>query len=354
MMEKMKKSGLMTDVDTDYNPYMPEVKIVPDHATSAHRGVTIANIANSISALVGSLQVGKYTDSSGHRADIRVKLLDQLNREPHDISRIQIRNTQGEMVPLSDVVKMEEKPSLLTISRYNRERTITVFANITSGKSQSDAMDFVNKAAKEILPNDYHMVLSGSSEAFKESFESLMVALILGIFVAYMVLGAQFNSFIHPFTVLLALPFSITGAFIALRLSGVSLNIYSMIGLLLLMGIVKKNSILLVDFTNHKRKEGVPVREALLEACPLRLRPILMTSVATVAAAIPAALALGPGSETTRPMAIVVIGGVTLSTLLTLVVVPCAYSLLSRLEGKRHSQELSKALVELGEAPLAA
>jgi HAE1 family hydrophobic/amphiphilic exporter-1 len=248
---------------------------------------------------------------------------------------------------MSELVQLTEKPSLLTIGRYNRERAITVFANMTPGKSQSDAMDFVEQAAKEILPQGYHMVLSGSSQAFQESFQSLMVALTLGIFVAYMVLGAQFDSFIHPFTVLLALPFSVSGAFIALRMTGISLNIYSMIGLLLLMGIVKKNSILLVDFTNQRRHARLNVKEALLDACPLRLRPILMTSVATIAAAIPAAFALGPGAETTRPMAVVVIGGVTLSTILTLIVVPCAYSLLSRLEGTQRQQELKEALQDL-------
>jgi len=347
IMEEMKKSGLMTDIDTDYNPNMPEVKVLPDRMMAASRGVTINNIANSISALVGSLQVGKYTDSSGHRDDIRLKLLDQYNREPKDITRINIRNLQGEMVPLSSVVKLNEKPSLLTISRYNRERSISLFANVVPQKSQSDAINYTVDAAKKILPVGYHIVLSGSSEAFKESIESLIVALILGIFVAYMVLGAQFNSFIHPFTVLLALPFSFTGAFLALRLTGTSLNIYSMIGILLLMGIVKKNSILLVDFTNHRRVAGLGVKEALLEACPLRLRPILMTSVATVAAAIPAALALGPGAETTRAMAVVVIGGVILSTLLTLVVVPCAYSLLSRLENKKRQLEVQEAIESL-------
>jgi HAE1 family hydrophobic/amphiphilic exporter-1 len=164
-----------------------------------------------------------------------------------------------------------------------------------------------------------------------------------------MVLGAQFNSFIHPFTVLLALPFSVTGAFLALRLTGISLNIYSMIGLLLLMGIVKKNSILLVDFTNERRLRGDDVRTALLHACPMRLRPILMTSVATIVGAIPAAMALGPGAETTRPMAVVVIGGVLLSTVLTLVVVPCAYSLLARWESHKHDQDLQDALRALGE-----
>jgi hydrophobe/amphiphile efflux-1 (HAE1) family protein len=352
IMAKMKTSGMMTDVDSDYNPNMPELRVIPDRWMAAQRGVTVQSIANDISALVGSLQVGKYTDASGHRDDIRVKLLDEYNRKPGDINKIWVRNTHGEMVPLSDVVKLENKSSLLTIGRYNRERSITVFANVVPGKSQSDAMDYCVKVAKEILPEGFHTVLSGSSQAMKETFTSLIVALVLGIFVAYMILGAQFNSFIHPFTVLLALPFSVTGAFLALRVTGISLNIYSMIGMLLLMGIVKKNSILLVDFTNHRRAAGLGVRDALLEACPLRLRPILMTSVACVASAIPAAMALGPGAETTRPMAVVVIGGVILSTILTLVVVPCAYSLLSRFESTKHQVELDKALKSIDQDEL--
>lgn len=344
MMEKMKVSGLMSDVDSDFKPNMPEIKIFPDRSKAAAHGVTVSNIANTISAMVGSLRVAKYTDDSGHRDDIRIKLEDKFNRKPEDITKISLRNMYGEIVPLSELVSLENKPSLLTIGRFNRERAITVFANVVAGKSQADAMDYVQKLSKEVLPSGYHTVLSGSSQASKESGESLMIALILGIFVAYMILGAQYNSFIHPFTVLLALPFSLSGAFIALRITDISLNIYSMIGILLLMGIVKKNSILLVDFTNHKRAEGLPTREALLEACPLRLRPILMTSVATVTAAIPAAIALGPGAETTRPMAVVVIGGVTLSTLLTLVVVPCAYSLMVRLENRKHQAEVDQAL----------
>ncbi|HAR41105.1 MAG TPA: AcrB/AcrD/AcrF family protein, partial [Bdellovibrionales bacterium] len=147
----------------------------------------------------------------------------------------------------------------------------------------------------------------------------------------YMVLASQFNSFVDPFTVFVALPFSFSGAFLALLLGGQSLNIFSMIGLVLLLGIVKKNSILLVDFTHRKREEGgLPVHEALLEACPIRLRPILMTSMATIAGAIPAALSLGPGAEARAPMSIGVIGGVLVSTVLTLFVVPCVYSLLAR------------------------
>jgi len=190
-------------------------------------------------------------------------------------------------------------------------------------------------------------VFSGSSQTYKESFGSLYAALILGIFVAYMVLGTQFNSFVHPFTVLIALPFSISGAVIAMIITHQSLNMYSAIGIILLMGLVKKNSILLVDFTNQRRESGMGVMEALKNACPLRLRPIIMTSFATIAAAIPPALALGPGAETRVPMAVVVIGGVLLSTMLTLFVVPCVYSLVSVLESRQHAKDVHEAMEEL-------
>jgi len=349
LMKKLTDAQLMSDADSDYKLGMPEIKVIPDRAKAAAHGVTISKIANTITATIGSLRIGKYTDLSGHRNDIRVKLLDEYNKTAEDIGKIYVRNMHGQLVRLSELVRLEKKPSLLTISRHNRERAISIFGNIPLGKSQTEVMKDITRITQEQLPEGYHMVLSGNSQAFKESFQSLFIALILGIFVAYMVLGSQFNSLIHPITVLLSLPFSLTGAFIALRITGVSLNIYSMIGLLLLMGIVKKNAILLVDFTNERRKEGFSVHNALLDACPTRLRPILMTSIATVAGVIPAALALGPGAETTRPMAVVVIGGVLLSTILTLVIIPCAYSLLSRIENSRHRKELNEALVELGE-----
>jgi HAE1 family hydrophobic/amphiphilic exporter-1 len=230
-------------------------------------------------------------------------------------------------------VRLVQRPAVQAISRINRERSITIFANVTKGQSQQHALDEAARIGKEVLPDGYHIALSGSSQTFKESFQSLIFALVLGLLVAYMVLASQFNSFIHPFTVLMALPFSASGAFIALLLAGQSMNIYSMIGLILLMGIVKKNSILLVDFTNQVREEKkLGVREALLEACPIRLRPILMTSMATIVGAVPAAIGIGPGAESRIPMAVAVIGGVLLSTLLTLYVVPCVYHVLSRVE----------------------
>lgn len=344
IMEKMRSSGLMTDVDTDYLLGKPEVRIYPDRSKAAKYAVSIQAISQTINGLIGGVTSGKYP-MGGHRYDIRVRLLPVERETKEQIKHLFVRNNRGEVIPLSELVTIEEKPSLQQITRYDRERAITVFANVKAGQSQARAIEEVQKIGKEILPVDYHVVMSGSAKTFKESFDDLIIALVMGVLVAYMVLGSQFNSFIDPVTVLLALPFSVSGAFLALFLSHQSLNIYSFIGLILLMGIVKKNSILLVDFTNQTREAGITdVREALVKACPTRLRPILMTSIATIAGAIPQALAIGPGAEARMPMAIAVIGGVLVSTLLTLVVVPCAYSVFAQLKASSRRHRSSESL----------
>jgi HAE1 family hydrophobic/amphiphilic exporter-1 len=329
---------------------MPELQVEPDRVQAAARGVSVATIGNAVNATLGGVRVGKYS-RGGHRYDIRVRFKPSDRTKSEDIKKIWVRNNRGQVTPLSQVVNVEEKKTLLSITRQNRERAITLYANVAAGKSQADALKEVEKISKELLPEGVKHVFSGAAETYKEAFLGLFIALILGVFVAYMILGAQFNSFIHPVLVLLALPFSITGAILALVIAGQSLNMFSMIGIVLLMGIVKKNSILLVDFTNERRRHGLNVDDALMDACPMRLRPIIMTSVATIAAAIPPALALGPGAETRVPMALVIIGGVTVSTFLTLFVVPCAYSLMSKLESHKHDARLKEALKELGELP---
>jgi HAE1 family hydrophobic/amphiphilic exporter-1 len=331
---ELEKTGLLSDLDTDYKAGMPEVRVIPDRDKAYRRGVSIESIGLVINAMVGGARAGYFTDN-GRRYDVRLRAETQDRLTPEQIGRFLVRNNRGELIRLLDVVRIEERSSLLSITRKGRERAIGLFANVAPGKSQADALSVVEETAKRVLPEGYHAVLSGSSQTFRESFRSLLFALLLGIVVSYMVLGSQFNSFIHPFTVLLALPFSVSGAFLALWAMGLSLNVYSLIGVILLMGIVKKNSILLVDFTNQRRREGLEPRQALLEACPVRLRPILMTSIATIAAAVPPALAIGPGAEARIPMAVTVIGGVLVSTLLTLYVVPCAYSLLTALEGAK-------------------
>jgi HAE1 family hydrophobic/amphiphilic exporter-1 len=336
IMERMKKTGLMTDVDTDYLLGVTEVQVYPNRQKAEERGVSMEAISTTINTLIGGQRVGKYT-RGGRRYDVRVRSVPEERVTAESILDLYVWNLHGELVKLSDVVDIKPKPSLFSITRKDRERAISIFANVAPGKSQTDALDRTQAIANEVLPDGYRIVFSGSAKVFKESFSSLFFALWLGIIIAYMILASQFNSYIHPLTVLLALPFSISGALLALFIGNQSLNIYSLIGFILLMGIVKKNSILLVEFTNHVRQQGKNAREALLEACPIRLRPIIMTSVATIAAAVPPALALGPGAETRIPMAIAVIGGVLFSTVLTLFVVPCAYIILSKFERAPHT-----------------
>jgi multidrug efflux pump subunit AcrB len=342
----LQKTGLAVDMDTSYVTGVPEVRIVPDRRKAAFHGVTVQAISRTITSTVGGVRVGKYT-KGGRRYDIRVSLANADRTGPADISKLWVRNVRGELVPLPEVTNVVTKPTLLAVQRENRQRAVTVFGNVANGKSQSEAIAAAQRIAKEVLPEGYHLAATGNARQFQDTFADLGMALLLGIAIAYMILAAQFDSFIHPATILLALPFSLSGALIALWACGHSLNMMSMIGILLLMGIVKKNSILLVEFTNHKREGGLGPRAALLEACPLRLRPILMTSLAIVAGAVPAAMNLGAGAELRAPMGVAVIGGTLLSTLLTLYVVPCAYSLMSRLESSGHEArraEVAKAL----------
>ncbi|MCM2276900.1 MAG: efflux RND transporter permease subunit [Oligoflexia bacterium] len=350
--QRLSETGLVTDVDTDYKPGMPEIRITPDRAAAARRAVAIRDIGRTVSAMIGGQVVGQYPEGD-RRYDIRVKLHEPppgaaQSSAVHEslLRNLRVRNNRGELIPLVELVTLRTVPTLPVINRRDRQRSVTVSANVAPGRSQQAALEAARRIGAEVLPSGYALVLSGSAQSFRESFSSLVLALVLGILISYMVLATQFNSFSDPITVLSALPFSITGALFALLLAGQSLNIYSMIGLILLMGLVKKNSILLVDFTNRIREtERRGIRQALLEACPLRLRPILMTSISIIAGAIPAALALGPGAESRIPMAVAVIGGVLVSTALTLFVVPCLYTLLTRRHRKTpYQRALDRAL----------
>jgi multidrug efflux pump len=330
LMERMRATGLVNDVDTDYQVGMPEVKVIPDRRRAADLGISMASIGSTVNTLIGGARVARFKDG-GRRYDIRVRLQADQRQNPDDIRRLLLRTQTGSLVRLGDVVQLVEKPTLQVITHRDRQRAIGVFANLAAGASQATALKEIETIGREVLPEGYSLAFSGSAQAFQESFRSLAFALGMGLLVAYMILASQFNAFSHPLTVLLALPFSASGALIALWLGGQSLNIYSMIGLILLMGIAKKNSIILVDYTNQMRRQGLDRDAALLRACPVRLRPILMTSVATIAGALPAALALGPGAETRIPMSLAVIGGMVVSTFMTLFVVPAGYSVLDEL-----------------------
>ncbi len=322
---------LLEDIDTDYRPGMPEVRIIPDREKLAQVNMTVAHLADSISLLVGGARVGKFTDK-GRRYDIRVRLQEQLRASPDALKVMTLRAGNNQLVNVEDVVQdIQLLPTLPVINRYNHQRKIEVTANPAPGVSQGEAIAEVEKMIQEVMGDDGTAVEMGNARAMRETINSLVFALIMGVLIAYMILGVQFNSFVHPFTVLLAMPFAVTGAFVSLWLTGDTLNMMSMIGLVLLMGLVKKNSIILVDYTNQLRDEGKPLEEAILTACPVRLRPILMTSIATMAGAIPAALGIGPGAETRAPMARAIIGGIVLSTMVTLILVPVFYVLVERI-----------------------
>jgi hydrophobe/amphiphile efflux-1 (HAE1) family protein len=330
--DELASSGVATDVDTDYQVGLPEVLITPDRARTADLGVSIQDLATTINALVGGTTVGKYS-SAGRRLDVNLRMLLGQRLRQEDIGQIYVRSSTGKMVPISSMTDVTEQPVLQSINHIDRERSVTVSGNVAPGHSQSEALSYVQSKASE-FPIGYHAVLGGQSSEFQDSVKSLLFALVFGIAVAYMVLAAQFNSFMHPVTVLTILPLSVAGAFIGLWVGGKSLSIYSMIGILLLMGITKKNSIILVDYANAERERGANAMDAMLQAGPTRLRPILMTTVATMMAAVPSALGLGAGAETRGPMAIAVLGGLTLSTMLSLLVVPSFHLVASRLQGR--------------------
>ncbi|MDR0966089.1 MAG: efflux RND transporter permease subunit [Myxococcales bacterium] len=330
-MNKLNQSGAVIDLDSDYEMGMPELRIVPDRERAADLGVSMQTVSSTINALVGGLKVASYTDDN-RRLDMRVRLLADQRARPEELSALMVKTDSDEVVPLASIAQFEERPALQLISRRERERAITVYGNIAPGHSQAEVLELVNEVSRE-APKGTRIVISGSSQTFQDSMSGLFFALLMGIAIAYMVLASQFNSFLHPITVITILPLSAAGAVAALMAMGMTLNIFSMIGLLLLMGIVKKNSIILVDYANQLRGPehgGLDALNAMQKAGPVRLRPIVMTSAAMLAAALPAALALGPGSETRAPMSITIIGGLVISTGLSLVVVPAFYVVADR------------------------
>ncbi|MCX8069011.1 MAG: efflux RND transporter permease subunit [Thermodesulfovibrionales bacterium] len=329
----------IVDIDSSVETGKPEVKIFIDRDKAADLGVDIASIAETVNILIGGeVDVTKFKDNSkGRRYDVRARLDSEDRMKPDDIGRLMVRAKDGRLVELANIVKIEEGGGPSVINRVDRQRAVTLFANLEK-KPLGQAKSELDNIASKILPADYTTAYKGAADLMGESFYYLMFALILGVVMAYMILASQFESFIHPVTVLLSMPFSFIGAFGALLITGNTLNIFSFIGLILLMGLVKKNAILLVDYTNTLRERGLMRKEAILQAGPVRLRPILMTTFAMIFGMMPIALGLGEGAETRAPMAITTIGGLITSLFLTLLVVPVAYDLFDEIGEKLKSK----------------
>jgi len=314
-------------VDLDLQLELPEVTVQLNRAKSEELGLSTQSVVQALWVMAGGVKVAKYNDEpgDGERYDIYLKAGEGTFVQPSDLKNIYLKSPQGHMVRLDTVASFQASVGAATISRYNLQYAAAFFA--TPSISEGEAADLVKQEAAQLLPVGYTVKLIGRAEEFGKTVNYLLFAFVTGLILVYMVLASQFNSFIQPLIVMIAQPLAIIGGVFGLWLMGDTLNIYSMIGLVLLVGLVAKNSILLIDLTNQLRSQGHTIQEALLEACPIRMRPVLMTSLTIILALLPAAMGIGAGSDTNGPLAVAVIGGMVSSTLLTLVVVPAVYSL---------------------------
>ncbi len=327
MQQALTKNSDMGKVDLDVQLDLPQLDMSIDRTRAASLGLSANDVAGAVSMYAGGLNVAKYNDfnGDGQRYDIRLKADENEMKQTTDLSKIYLRSASGELVRLDAVASFTPALGAAVIGRYDMQYSANFYAN--PSMPLGDAVTLVKETAAKILPTNYTLKMTGQAEEFGKTFKNIKFVFILAFILLYMVLASQFNSFVQPVIIMLAQPLAIIGGLIALLLSGDSLNIYSMIGLVLLIGLVAKNSILLVDLTNHLRERGASINAALKEACPIRLRPVVMTSLTIILALLPAALGLGAGSETNKPLSVAIIGGMISSTLLTLVVVPAAYSL---------------------------
>jgi HAE1 family hydrophobic/amphiphilic exporter-1 len=323
----MKTQPGYVDVDVSYRGGKPEVAINIDRDRAADLGVPIAAIASTVRSMMAGDKVSEIS-SDGQRWDVRLRLDEVFRQKAGDLLAFKIRSTTGQLVNMSSVVSITPGTGPAKIDRQNRQRQITVYANLAGGKTLGTGVTEVETKAKKVVPATMNTDWAGMGDIMRESFGYLFEALILAIIIVYLVLAAQFESFLHPFTIMLSLPLSMVGALGAIALAHSTISMITLIGIILLMGLVTKNAILLVDYTNTLRRHGKNRREALLAAGPVRLRPILMTTGAMIFGMTPVALGLSEGSELRSPMAIAVIGGLITSTMLTLVVIPVAYDII--------------------------
>ena len=329
--------GLL-NVDTNLRVNKPELTVSYDRDRAEDAGVAIADVSNSLQALLGGQRVSTFTREN-KLYDVIVQLEPSERATPGDMSGIYVRGRQGSLVSLDAVARVQEGIGPRQLNHFDRVPSFTLTAALQPGLTLGQAIDSLNAAAAEILPPGSTTALAGESRELEESGNALYFAFVLALIVVYMVLAAQFESLIHPLTVLLAVPLAVTGALLTLWAAGSTLNLFSQIGMILLIGIVTKNSILLVEYANQLKGRGLDSVEAMLEAGRIRLRPILMTSVATIFALMPIALGLGAGAASRRPLGYAVVGGLVFSTVLTLYLVPAVYTLFDALGARIRSRK---------------
>ena len=328
IMDKARAFPGLANLDTDLRLNKPQLRVILDRDKAADVGVQIEDIGRTLETLLGGRQITRFK-KEGEQYDVIVQLEDKDRMTPDDLTSIYVRGTNNQLVQLSNLVHIQETVTPKELNHFNRQRAATLSANIGPGYSLGESLQFLENAAKEIIPGA-RVQYDGSSREFKESGSTLYISFLLALAFIYLVLAAQFESFIDPFIIMLTVPLAISGALLSLYLSNGTLNVYSQIGMVMLVGLITKNGILIVEFANQLQQRGMSKVDAVIESAGLRLRPIVMTTLTMIFAAIPLALATGAGAESRTQIGMVVVGGLALGTLLTLFVVPTAYTLLAR------------------------
>ena len=320
-------------VNWDYKETKPQLKVVIDYDRAADLGVTVENIGRTLETMLGSRRVTSYIDA-GEEYDVILEGARESQRTATDLDNIYVRSQHGNaLIPLANLVSLEEVADSLSLNRYNRVRAITIEADLKDGLALGAALDYLDGLVRDNLPTHVIVDYKGQSRDFRGSGSSILFAFVLGMIIVFLVLAAQFESWVHPFVIMLTVPLAMAGALLGLHLTGQTLNLYSEIGLIMLVGLAAKNGILIVEFANQLRDQGQEFRAALIEAAEVRLRPIVMTGITTAAGSLPLLLSTGAGTETRVVIGTVIMYGVLAATLFTLFVVPVAYDLLARHTG---------------------
>jgi multidrug efflux pump len=326
------KPGLV-GLDWDYKETKPQLQVVIDYDRAADLGVTVTSIGRTLETMLGSRRVTTYIDA-GEEYDVIIEGERSSQRTPTNLENIYVRSeTSDRLVPLSNLVQIEEFADSISLNRYNRVRAITLQANLAEGLSLGDALQYLENLVDEHLPDKVIVDYKGQSQDYKFAGGSILFTMLLGTVVVFLVLAAQFENWLHPLVIMLTVPLAMAGALLGLYISGQSLNIYSQIGLIMLIGLAAKNGILIVEFANQLRDAGRPFHDALFEAAGVRLRPIVMTGITTMAGSIPLLLSSGAGIETRMVIGTVILSGVLAATLFTLFIVPVAYDRLAQNTG---------------------
>ncbi|MFG0455853.1 efflux RND transporter permease subunit [Shewanella mangrovisoli] len=348
MMEKAAENPKLLGLDHDYKETKPQLRVVIDRDRAASLGVSISNIGRTLESMLGSRLVTTFM-RDGEEYDVIVEGERSNQNTAADLQNIYVRSERTkELIPLSNLVTVEEFADASSLNRYNRMRAITIEASLADGYSLGEALDYLNQVARAYLPAEAVISYKGQSLDYQESGSSMYFVFLLALGIVFLVLAAQFESYIHPMVIMLTVPLATVGALIGLWFTGQSLNIYSQIGIIMLVGLAAKNGILIVEFANQLRDKGVDFDRAIIQASCQRLRPILMTGITTAAGAVPLVLAAGAGAETRFVIGVVVLSGIMLATLFTIFVIPTAYGLFARNSGSPEAiaQQLDKELAQ--------